>query len=114
MLALAHLLGDLAGELLGAQRLAEDDVVDRLVDDLLEARHVDARLLRVEVDEALELGEVEAAAALVAVAAGGGGDVDHLLDPAHADAGEADRGRRAPGLDVGRSVTVSIVAIGTG
>ena len=40
----------------------EDDLVDRLVDDLLEAGHVDAGLARVEVDEAGELGEVEAAA----------------------------------------------------
>ena len=62
-LALAHLLGDVGGELLGAQGLAEDDGVDRLVDDLLEARHVDAGLARVEVDEALELGEVEARSA---------------------------------------------------
>ena len=69
-----------AGELLGAQGLIEDDPVDRLVDDLLEARHVDAGLLRVEVDEALELGEVEAAVARRPVAAGSGGDVDHLLD----------------------------------
>ena len=61
VLLLANLLGDLGGELLGAQRLAEDDVVDRLVDDLLEARHVDAGLARVEVDEALELGEEVAA-----------------------------------------------------
>ena len=41
---LADALGDVGGELLGAKRLAEDDLVDRLVDDLLEARHVDAGL----------------------------------------------------------------------
>ena len=49
----------MGGEGLGAEGLAEDDRVDRLVDDLLEARHVDPGLARVEVDEALELGEVE-------------------------------------------------------
>jgi len=37
-LALADALGDVGGELLGAEGgLAEDDLVDRLVDDLLEA-----------------------------------------------------------------------------
>ena len=59
-LAVAHALGDLGGEVLGLERVVEDGVVDRLVDDLLEAGHVDARLARLEVDEALELGEVEA------------------------------------------------------
>ena len=43
-LALAHALGDVGGEPLGAERLAQDDLVDRLVDDLLEAGHVDAGL----------------------------------------------------------------------
>ncbi len=100
-LALAHLLGDLTGELLGAQRLGQHDAVDRLVDDLLEARHVDAGLLRVEVDQALELGEVEIAGLGVAVAAGRGGHAQHLLDAAHADAGEADLDCGATRLDVG-------------
>ena len=53
-LALAHPLGDVGGEDLGLEGLAEHDLVDRLADDLLEARHVDAGLARVEVDEALE------------------------------------------------------------
>ena len=59
VLALAHLLGDVGGQHLGLEGLAEDDLVDRLADDLLEARHVDAGLVRVEVDEALELGVEE-------------------------------------------------------
>ena len=58
-LALAHLLGDVGGQHLGLEGLAEHDLVDRLADDLLEARHVDAGLLGVEVDEALELGVEE-------------------------------------------------------
>ena len=58
-LALAHPLGDVGGEHLGPERLAEHDLVDRLADDLLEAGHVDAGLARIEVDEALEVGVVE-------------------------------------------------------
>ena len=67
VLALADLLGDVRGELLGAERLGEDDGVDRLVHDLLEAGHVDAGLVGVEVDEGFELGEEEAGR----IAAGG-------------------------------------------
>ena len=55
VLALAHELGDALRERLGPEAaLAEDDLADRVVDDLLEARHVRALLLRAEVDEALE------------------------------------------------------------
>ena len=63
-LAVADALGDPGGEVLGLQRLAEDGLVDRLVDDLLEAGHVGAGLPRVEVDVALELGEEELRAAV--------------------------------------------------
>ena len=66
-------------------RLAEDDLADRLVDDLVEARHVRSLLVAVEVDEAVEAGEEQ----LVA-------DAHDLLDPrdadpreAHGDAGDA-------------------------
>ena len=93
-LALAHVLGDVGGEDLGVERLAEHDLVDRLGDDFLEAGHVDARLARIEVDEALEVGVVEV---LVAV----GLDPDHLLDAGDADPGEADHRLRRRGLDVG-------------
>ena len=58
-LAVADPLGDLGGEVLGLERVVQDRLVDRLVDDLLEARHVDAGLARLEVDVALELGEEE-------------------------------------------------------
>ena len=94
-LALAHPLGDVGGEDLGAEGLAQHDLVDRLADDLLEARHVDAGLPGIEVDEALELGVVEVLGAV-------GLDPDHLLDPGHADPREADLGRGDAGLDVGR------------
>ena len=82
-------------ELLGLEAaLAEDDLADRVVDDLLEARHVRALLLRAEVDEALELGVVELLGA-------GRADADDLLDVRHADARERHVDGRTPGLDVG-------------
>ena len=93
------LFGDVGGEALGAEGLAEDDGVDRLVDDLLEARHVDTGLLRVEVDEAFEVGVVEGfilgGAAVLA-----GADADDLLDADDADPGEAHPGRRCLRLGV--------------
>jgi hypothetical protein len=103
VLALAHLLGDLGRQLLGAQCLREDRLVDRLVDDLLEAGHMHASLSRIEIDETLELGEEEASTVRqTAVAVGGGsaGDVDDLLDPSDAYAGQSDLGRGPAGLDV--------------
>ncbi len=92
-LALAHLLGDVGGQHLGLEGLAQHHLVDRLADDLLEAGHVDAGLLRVEVDEALELGVEEVLRPV-------GLDPDHLLDPGHPDPREADLGRGRGGLDV--------------
>jgi hypothetical protein len=45
------------GQRLGPERgVAEDDLADRLVDHLLEARHVGALLVRSELDDALEAG----------------------------------------------------------
>ena len=93
-LPLAHLLGDVGGQDLGLERLAQHDFVDRLADDLLEAGHVDARLLWVEVDEALEPGVEEVLDAV-------GLDPDHLLDAGDADAREPDLRRRQRGLNVG-------------
>ena len=69
VLAVADERGDVGGERLGLEGLGEHDLVDRLVDDLLEARHVRALLLGPEVDEALELGVEEL---LVAVRRGCG------------------------------------------
>ena len=87
--ALAHALGDVGGELLGTKRLAEHDLVDRLVHDLLESGHVDAGLLGVEVDEALEVGVEEGLGSV-------GGDADLLLDAGYPNPREAEacRGRR--------------------
>ena len=93
-LALANALGDMRRQRLRPQRgFAEHDGVDRLADDLLEPRHVDAGLLWVEVDEALQLGEVELGGAVCL-------HLDHLLDPGDADPGQADSRFRPRGLDV--------------
>ena len=51
-LAVAHALGDVGGERLGLEGLTQNHLVDRLVDNLLEARHVRALLVGPEVDEA--------------------------------------------------------------
>ena len=59
-LARADVLGDVLRERLGAKRrLAQDDLSDGLVDDLLEARHVCALLIGGEVDVAVEPRVVE-------------------------------------------------------
>ena len=56
-LAVAHLLGDVLRQCFRAERaLAEHDLADRVVDDLLEAAHVRALLMRAEVDEAVQAG----------------------------------------------------------
>jgi hypothetical protein len=79
---------------LGPERaLAEDDLADRVVDDLLEARHVRALLARAQVDEAVEPRGVER---LVA----GRLDADDLLDVGHADARQRDVQRGDLVLDV--------------
>jgi hypothetical protein len=83
-----------AGERLGAERaLAEDHLTDRVVDDLLEARHVRALLAWAEVDEAVEL-RVEQLLGLV------GPDADDLLDVGDPHARERDVQCRDPVLDV--------------
>ena len=58
-LAVAHALGDVGRQRLRLEGLADHHLVDRLVHDLLEARHVRALLLGPEVDEAFELGVEE-------------------------------------------------------
>src|SRR5919106_289198 len=97
-LALADSLCDVRGETFGAECLAEDDGVDGLVDDLFEAGHVDAGLLGVEVDEALEVRVVEGLVLHITgcssprweppriTAVLGGADADDLLDADDADA----------------------------
>ncbi len=89
-LAGAHQLGDVLGQRLGAERrLAEHDLPDRLVDDLVEARHVRALLVAAEVDEAVQPCEEQ----LVA-------DAHDLLDARDADAREPDRDLRPARLHV--------------
>ena len=86
----AHELGDVLGQRLGAEgRLAQDDLADGLVDDLVEARHVGALLRVAETDEAVEPREEQ----LVA-------DAHDLLDARHAHAREPDRHSGAARLDV--------------
>ncbi len=80
VLARAHELRDVLGQRLDLERrLAEDDLPDGLVDDLLEARHVCALLRRVQLDGALEAGREQLLAAVVL-------EADDLLDAGHADA----------------------------
>ncbi len=54
MLALDDAARDLLGEHLDQQRLAVDDEVDRALEQLREARHVDALLVGGEVDRAVD------------------------------------------------------------
>ena len=66
-LAVAHQLRDVLGQRLGAERgVAEDDLADRLVDDLLEARHVRALLVGAELDDAFEASREQLLGAVVA------------------------------------------------
>ena len=97
-LAVAHVLGDVRGERLGLERLAEHDLVDRLLDDLLEARHVRALLLRVEVDERLDLRVEE----LLALA---GADPDRLVHAGYANSRQRHVRRRAACLHVVSGMT---------
>ena len=77
--------GDVLGERLDEERLADHDLVDRLAEELREARHVHAFLARIEVDRARDLGGERLLVALVP-------DADRLLHagarrPASARAG---------------------------
>jgi hypothetical protein len=94
LLALAHELRDVCGEGLGLERLVEHDVLDRLVDRLLEARHMRALLLRIEIDEALELrGEELGRRAF-------GTDSHHLFDASYPNARKAQVSCGTSRLDV--------------
>ena len=74
--------------------LVDHDLVDRLLEDLGEARHVHALLSRVEVDEAVDLGRDERVAAAVLHAHG----LLHAGDPG---AGEADANLGLGSLEIG-------------
>ena len=58
-LPLQDVLGDVRGKPLDQELLAHDDLVDRLLEELGKAGHVDALLHRVEVDGAVDLGRDE-------------------------------------------------------
>jgi hypothetical protein len=92
-LVVADPLGDVRGEGLGLEGLAQDHLVDRLVDDLLEARHVRALLLRAQVDETLDLGVEELLGAVRL-------DAQDLLHPGHPHPREAYVGGGTACLDV--------------
>ena len=82
--------GDVLCELLDQDGLADHELVDRLLEQLREARHVYAALGGIEVDRAGDLGEDEL---LVPATA----EADRLVDAAHARAREAN-----PDLGLGR------------
>ena len=92
-LALDDGAGDPLGQRLHPQGLADDDLVDGLVDRLLEARHVDALLVRAQVAEARDLGVEEPLVALVA-------DPDRLGGAGHAGPERLIGGRRTGLLEV--------------
>ena len=92
-LALEHARGDVAGEVLDRERVADHDRLDRLGEQLGEARHVHALLGGVEIDRALDVGVVERLVAAVA-------DPDDLVQPGHARLAQRQVHRRARGLDV--------------
>ena len=92
-MAVAFALGDMGGERLGLEGLAEDHLIHRFVHDLLEARHVSTLLLGAQFDEALELGIEELLGPVRA-------DADDLLDARHAHAEEAQVGGGSTRLDV--------------
>ena len=86
---------DVLRQILDEERVVLDHALDRLLEELGEARHVDALAARVEVDRAVDRGGDE----LLAAAAP---DPDRLLDAGHAHAREAERDFGGGGLEVGR------------
>ena len=84
---------DVLGEVLDEERVVLHDALDRLLEELGEAGHVDALLPRVEVDRAVDRRRDE----LLAAAAP---DPDGLLDARHADAREAERDLRRGSLQI--------------
>ncbi len=90
VLAGAHEFGDVLGQRLRPKRgLAEDDLADRLVDDLLEPRHMGALLAGAQVHEARQAREEQ----LIA-------NANDLLDARHPHARQADRDRGRPRLNI--------------
>ena len=58
LLALDDVRRDVLREHLDEEGLADDDLLDRLLEELREARHVHALLRGVEIDRALDLGAI--------------------------------------------------------
>ena len=77
------LAGDVLGQLFHEERLADHDLVDRLLEELREARHVHALLRGIEVDEAVDVGGDQLFGAAPAQA-------DRLGDALHPGAREAE------------------------
>ena len=84
---------DVLGQLLDEEGLADHDLVDRLLEQLGEAGHVDALLARVEVDEAVDLSGDE----LLGAAPAEADRLGHALDACPGQA-EPHLGRR--GLEI--------------
>ena len=85
---------DHLGDLLHDAGLAEHDVPDRLVEDLREARHVDALLAARKVDSALDVGRHHRLGLAAA-------NPDRLLHAGHAGARKGELDRRRGRLHVG-------------
>ena len=85
--------GDVLGKALDEQGLPDHDLLDRFLEELREARHVDALLARIEVDGAVDVGRDQLLAPAVA-------DPDRLLDAADAGAREPEGHLGRRGLEV--------------
>ena len=95
-LAFTHELRNVLGQRLGLEGgLAEHDLADRVVDHLLEARHVRALLFGPEIDDAFKARGEQLLDVVVT-------NPDHLLDAGDADAGQADLHARQLRLYVDR------------
>ena len=95
LLPRGDLARDVLGQLLDEQRLADHDLVDRLLEQLREARHVHALLRRLEVDRAVDPCRDQLLGCSLRVA-----DPDRLLDAAHPGARQAEAHLGQRGLEV--------------
>ena len=106
VLALDDVARDVLGEILDEERVVVDDALDRLLEELGEARHVDALLRRVEVDGAVDRREDQ----LLACAAA---DANRLLDAGHAGARQAERHLGRRGLQIVEQLARQVAHPGT-
>src|SRR4029079_13603708 len=83
---------DVLREILDEERIVVDDALDRFLEQLREAGHVDALPARVEIDRAVDGGGDELFAAAAPYP-------DSLLHAGHADTRKSERG--PPGLRLG-------------